>query len=635
MNTRNPIRTIREKCTGCNKCIRECPIFGANISFLDENMKTKVVVDKEKCISCGKCIGVCKHNARYFEDDTERFFGDLANGKAITIIATPAIRVNFPNYKRFFGYLKHLGAKIMYDVSFGADITTWAYLKYMRENSVDSIIAQPCPVIVNYIEKYKHKLIKHLVPIHSPVMCTAIYLKKYVNIPEDIALVSPCIGKLVEINDRNTDEIIEYNVTFNRLDEYIQKSNIQIEKYDEVEFENIPCSLGCIYSMPGGLKANIEARRKDLWISQVEGHSEFKRYLDLYDESVQNGKDVPNVVDILNCSKGCNIGTASVSELNQYSIEKKFLNLKTSKLSEKASSFKKRIETIDKYFDKNLKLKDFLRKYSEENIHKVEEPTVQKYDSIFNDMLKYNEYDRELNCSACGYETCKDMAKAIYNNINIKENCMDYIKKNVEKENKQLGEKNIEIQEAMNDIDMMHKESIDKANKLRAYVKEIEVSIDEVASGSKQSSIAIQNISLELQDIIDISNLLKNGVDEIKSGVNHFSSASKDIVSIASQTSMLSLNASIEAARAGEEGRGFAVVADEVKKLAEQSKTVAISTKEDEKSMVNVVENLLDVSNKLVNRIESITQSIETISAAIEETTAKGEEILSASEDLI
>ena len=111
-----PIKTKKEKCIGCNKCIRECPILGANISFVDENNENKVVVDKEKCISCGKCIKVCQHNVRYFEDDTERFFDDLNSGKSISIITAPAIRANFPDYKRLLGYLKHLNANVIYDV---------------------------------------------------------------------------------------------------------------------------------------------------------------------------------------------------------------------------------------------------------------------------------------------------------------------------------------------------------------------------------------------------------------------------------------------------------------------------------------------------------------------------------------
>lgn len=635
MSSISPIRTKKEKCTGCNKCIRECPILGANISFIDENNESKVVVDEEKCISCGKCIEVCQHKARYFEDDTERFFADLNNGKPISVIVAPAIRANFWDYKRILGYLKNLKVNVIYDVSFGADITTWAYLKYIKENNIKSLIAQPCSVVVNYIEKYKHDLIEYLAPIHSPIMCTAIYLKNYTNMTDSIAFLSPCIGKIVEINDKNTKSLITYNVTFKKLMNYIKEHNIDISKYNEVDFDNIPSSLGCVYSIPGGLKSNIEARRKNLRVRQVEGPNEFKNYLDIYNDYAKKGKQIPNVVDILNCSKGCNQGTACVDGLNDYDIEHKFLKFREEKLQEKESMFKNRIRAIDGYFDKKLRLDDFIRAYSKEEIHQIKEPSASDYNNIFNDMLKYTDEDRELNCSACGYDTCNNMAKTIFNDINMKENCMYYIKKAIEVENRKLEEKNYQIQKVLDDIEIMNKEREEKARNLNNYVKEIALSIDEVAKGSEESSIAIQNISKELEEIINTSNLLKNGVDEMKNSVEHFSNASREIVNIAGQTSLLSLNASIEAARAGEEGKGFAVVAEEVKKLAEQSKNVATSTKKDEDVMIDLVSKILDISDNLASKIDSITSSVQTISATIEETTAKGEEIVLSTKKLV
>ncbi|SHI03792.1 [Fe-Fe] hydrogenase large subunit C-terminal domain-containing protein [Clostridium grantii] len=92
--------------------------------------------------------------------------------------------------------MKSSGVNIIYDVSFGADITTWAYLKAIKDNGLKTVIAQPCPAIVNYIEKYSREIISKLSPIHSPMMCTAIYLRKYADVRDEIAFLSPCIGKL-------------------------------------------------------------------------------------------------------------------------------------------------------------------------------------------------------------------------------------------------------------------------------------------------------------------------------------------------------------------------------------------------------------------------------------------------------
>ena len=206
------ILTDLDKCQGCNKCIKNCPV-GANLAFLLDG-KVKVRINQEKCIECGRCITVCDHDARSYIDDTEVFFRDIKQGRKITVLAAPAVRVNFTKYKRLFGYLQSLGVRFVYDVSFGADITTWAYLKVITEKKLSTVIAQPCPVIVNYIELFKPELLEQLSPVHSPMICTAIYIKKYLKDNSDLAMLSPSIAKKGEFE--STDNLVKYNIKFKR-----------------------------------------------------------------------------------------------------------------------------------------------------------------------------------------------------------------------------------------------------------------------------------------------------------------------------------------------------------------------------------------------------------------------------------
>ncbi|MDR2727042.1 MAG: 4Fe-4S binding protein, partial [Deltaproteobacteria bacterium] len=74
------IRQEEDKCIGCNRCIRACPIETANIAYQDEKGAIKVRMDATQCILCGACVDVCDHTARHIDDDTERFFQDLAAG---------------------------------------------------------------------------------------------------------------------------------------------------------------------------------------------------------------------------------------------------------------------------------------------------------------------------------------------------------------------------------------------------------------------------------------------------------------------------------------------------------------------------------------------------------------------------
>ncbi len=676
----NDIIFIREEnCVGCNKCIRNCKIFNANIACMTDE-GNKVRIDPEKCIACGKCIEVCDHEARDYYDDTERFFEELDSGKKISVIAAPSIRTNFKDYENLFGYLKSRGVNIIYDVSFGADITTWAYLKAINEMQLTSVIAQPCPSIVNYIEKYKPDLIPNLAPVHSPMMCTAIYLRKYTDTYGEIAFLSPCIGKINEINDTNTYQMVQYNITYNKLRKYLEKNKISLSAYQKHSFDDIGCSLGCLFSRPGGLKENVETKVKGAWVRQVEGQEHAYDYLDSYQERIKQNAPVPLLVDILNCTQGCNIGTGTEKNISVDDADFSFNILKEEKLNEKGGKLiTRKIDWLYKYFDSTLKLDDFKRRYTGQQITGMKTPTDNEYNAIFKKLHKESKKDRELNCSACGYHNCRDMVKAIINGLNHINNCMDYNrrevlleKNNFEQKNRELEDKNIQVNKMLDEVNHMSEERLEasrqmenlirtlasasgaisqgvdhlnqlvgqiaeRSNNVSSFTWDVSSSINSVVMAMKEINVSLNEIS---QNCIRSKNITADAgikttdtnkiIDQLNKSSQQIGRIVRVIDDIAGQTNMLALNAAIEAAGAGEAGKGFAVVAGEVKELARQTAESTEEIGQQIHAMQGNMENAVSAMATISDVIDEITKITNTIAAAVAEQSAVAGDISNA-----
>lgn len=628
-----------ENCIGCNRCISACPVLTAN-QVIEEGGHTKIAVNGEQCIVCGSCFDVCEHDARAYSDDTERFFKDLQKGEKISILLAPAFLANYPKeYKGVLGGLKELGVNRIISVSFGADITTWAYINYITTNQFTGGISQPCPAVVNYIEHYVPELIPKLVPVHSPMMCTAVYARKYLGITDKLAFISPCIAKKQEIDDPNTNGFVTYNVTFQQLMKYIKKNNISgPDCTDEIEY-----GLGSIYPMPGGLKENVFwFCGQDLFIRQMEGEQHIYRYLDKYKERVAAEKELPFMVDALNCSGGCIYGTGIEPEKEQsedtlYELQKILANSKkTTKnhpFNEKLTP-KQRLKQLNKSFAK-LNIQDFIRDYTDKSASVVIlQPDGDELMDIFATMNKNTRASQHVNCGACGYNSCEEMAIAIHNHTNQKESCIHYVKELAEEE-KQLA------QSAAQEISEAQKADKRKNHTIREVIQAVnedfsglDSSLNQMASENFNTARESTAISSHMIEVNEFCVQLKTSLDQITQLLNKLESNNNDITSIASQTNLLSLNASIEAARAGESGKGFAVVAEEIKLLSDSSKNTATDSNANKVEITEALGRIMKETDSLLVTIDSVNHRITNLAAGTQELSASTEIIKNVSGDL-
>lgn len=612
-----------EKCVGCNRCISVCPIITANVSTV-RNGKQRIEVNPTQCIGCGSCFDACEHQARSYSDDTERFFSDLRHGEKISLLIAPAFLANYPkDYGNVIGGLKNLGVKHFINVAAGADITTWAYIQYISKYNFQGGISQPCPAVVGYIEKYVPELIPKLFPVHSPMMCAAIYARKYMHLSDKLAFISPCIAKKNEIEDPNTYGYIQYNVTFENLMNYMQSNHL----FGKNAQDELKYGMGAIYPMPGGLKENVYwFCGEDVFIRQIEGEKHVYNFLQQYSKRIKENKKLPFMVDALNCSQGCLYGTAinpahSESDDTYFAMNELRENLHRGQrgFSSKESrlSPKQRLRRLNRKFSR-LRLEDFIRKYTDKSqLTQIRQPSEQELDRIFRSMEKHTKEDRMINCGACGYSNCKSMAVAIYNQCNVPENCIQFEKKKVEEESQKIR--------SLSDMAKAKSEQI--ASFVANDFDKLDISISEVALGNEQTAQETCEIQSTMENIRDFCNQMADSFTNITELLTELERNNKNITKISKQTGLLSLNASVEASHAGDAGHGFAVLASEMKLLSDSCEEAASES-------ISNKEQITDTMNALSAKSVELRELVNTVSDNMCDLAARTEEITSAADSV-
>jgi len=411
------VYTIKELCRTCYTCVRECPakairIVGGQAEVIDE-----------RCIACGNCTKVCSQGAKVFLNTTDRVINlldDNIDSAAIIAPSFPAEFQEFTDYRHLIGMVKALGFKHVLEVSFGADLVADMYKKLVEE-SKDYYISSDCPSIVNYIKHYHPNLVDNLAPIVSPMVAMSRVVRSKYGNDVKIVFIGPCVAKKAESTE------IDEAITFSELRELFDLFKITPENSQSSDFDQPTGGRGAIFPVTRGLlqTANINDDAITGNIIAAEGRIDFQGALKEFEAGLIKNQHME-----LLCCEGCIMGpglSKNGKQYNRRALVSSYANVKMKELDS---------VSWQKAFDEYSNLDLSIRHRSEDRRQEITDENGLA--EVLASMGKTTKKD-QLDCGACGYESCIEHAIAIKNGLAEVEMCLPFTIEKLHKSVKDLA----------------------------------------------------------------------------------------------------------------------------------------------------------------------------------------------------
>jgi len=433
------VSTIREKCRMCYTCVRECPAKAICIS----DGQAEVLPDR--CIGCGNCVRVCSQKAKRMLSSKEPVNFLLKYYPRVSAIVAPSFPAEFSDIepRKLVGMIRRLGFYTVNEVAFGADLVGRAYAELLSRGDGNKYIATSCPAVVAFVQKYHPGSIGHLAPLVSPMTATARVLRRLHGSDLRVVFLGPCLAKKGEARGDYSPQETNEALTFIELREMFEEHGITPENTEPSDFDPPLGGVGMLFPISRG-SLQTAAINEDIIegnVVAVDGHRdavEAIREFDTGDLDVQ-------LLEVLMCS-GCIMGAGTTSGVPLFRRRSRVSRYAQHKLQqmdleqwrrdmEQFADLSMRREFVHHFYRRNLYsmlysplLSDYdkdLRQQFEFDNGSEPKPTGDEITDILHRMGKFKPED-ELNCGACGYDSCRDHANAILKGLAETEMCLPF-----------------------------------------------------------------------------------------------------------------------------------------------------------------------------------------------------------------
>lgn len=399
-------------CKNCYKCVRNCSVKAIKMI----NDQAQIV--EEKCIACGTCFSVCPQNARNIHSDLENVIEAMKEGRKIIVSIAPSYLGVYEEPYKLISVLKYLGATVVQETAVGATKVTELYKKFISTTKTKNAITTCCPTVNMMIQTYYPDLIKYLMPLDSPMIAHCKMLRKQYD-DAFIVFLGPCISKKCEAYGYQLSGIIDGVISFEELDKLLESKCIDISAFEESRPDVEGSYIGKKYPLEHGILSGLEdvISKSNFTTLSISGIDNLKGAFDALQEDSLS--DV--IIEANSCVGGCMGGPA---------VPRKSQNVYVRKSKAKARLLP--YMTNEKYSwteqDNNINYNRYFR--NKQYLHPIY--TESDIRNILEQTGKHTKSD-ELNCGACGYDTCRDKAISVFEGLSHPQMCMPYMRTEAEK----------------------------------------------------------------------------------------------------------------------------------------------------------------------------------------------------------
>ncbi|MDD3839139.1 MAG: [Fe-Fe] hydrogenase large subunit C-terminal domain-containing protein [Clostridia bacterium] len=403
----------KANCVNCYRCIRECPVKA--IRMKDEQAE----IIEDACISCGICLKSCPQNAKSIRNDVGIVKELIENKQDIYVSLAPSFMAAFDvdHPGKIISGLNALGLKKVQETSLGALLVSKEYKRLFDKNDQSCFITTACPTVNSLVQQYYPDVVDCLAPVVSPMLAHAKLLKQKYGQNIRVVFIGPCVAKKQEVKEFQNDQLVDAVLTFKELQEWFDQENISLNDLPEKDFLNDDTGNAKFYPVPGGVIKTVFNSEKsfDFNVLSISGIEECMEVFELIEKGELNNM----FIEANACAGGCLNGPALPANTARYhKVRKKLLGYAYA--DGQLSDF----TDLDL---ENLNLKKIF--FAKPNNYKV--PSEDEIKEILAMIGKVNPTD-ELNCGACGYNTCREKAIAVYQGKAELYMCMPYMRERAE-----------------------------------------------------------------------------------------------------------------------------------------------------------------------------------------------------------